>query len=301
MLTTTRTHDGLTLHVDCDGPADAAVTVVLAHCWVMTREAWNYQLRDLRRHFGGSVRVIAYDHRGHGRSTRSRYRDATLMNLARDLNAVIAEHAPTGDLVLAGHSIGGMTVMTFAREFPQVIEQRVKAVALVNTSAGDLDTVTLGLPEAGTLVRAQIPRVLALRSKMYTVSARMRTPTIESFVVRQFVFGRPMRLRDHAHTVEGVINSPPATMRGFYDSMMEHDVYDALPVLSGRPVRVLVGEDDKLTPLEHARRIADGIDGAILTVAAGAGHMLPLEREELVTGVLCDLVEGVLARQPAAS
>ncbi|QWC83920.1 alpha/beta hydrolase [Nocardioidaceae bacterium] len=295
----TTTHDGLRLHVDVDGPPDADVTLVLAHCWVLTREAWNYQLRDLRRHFGERVRVIAYDHRGHGRSERTRYRDATLINLARDLHAVISDHAPTGELVLAGHSIGGMTVMTFAREFPHVVRDRVKAVALVNTSAGDLDTVTLGLPEAGKLVRAQIPLVLALRSKMYTVSARMRTPTIESFVVRRFVFGTPMRLRDHAQTVEGVINSPPATMRGFYDSMMDHDVYDALPVLSGRPVKVLVGERDLLTPLSHARRIADGIDGAVLTVANGAGHMLPFEREELVTGALCDLVEGVLARQPA--
>jgi hypothetical protein len=42
---------------------------------------------------------------------------------------------------------------------------------VVAPSSGDLDTVTLGLPEMGTFLRGQIPRMLALRSR--TLSKRV--------------------------------------------------------------------------------------------------------------------------------
>ncbi len=71
---------------------------------------------------------------------------------------------------------------------------------------------------------------------------------------------------------------------------MRHERTRALKVLEGIPTQVLVGTRDVLTPPSHARRIAEHVEGAVLTVAPDAGHMLPLERDRLVTGVLVRLI-----------
>jgi pimeloyl-ACP methyl ester carboxylesterase len=288
-----RTFDGLELDVRTCGPDDAPVTVLLAHCWTLNQDDWHYQVRDLQREFGHRVRIVTWDHRGHGASDPSPLRACTIDNLGRDMAEVIATYAPEGDLVLAGHSIGGMTIMALAEERPEVFE-RVVGVLLVSTSAGGLDTVRLGLPEIGHFLRAQIPRMLAFRSRTLSRRARRRAPIIERRVVRKFLFGDPIRLVDAALTVDGIISSPAATMRGFYEDCMRHDRVAALKVLDGIPTHVLVGSRDLLTPPQHARRIADTVDGAVLTVAPGAGHMLPLERDELVSSVLVRLVRSHL-------
>ncbi|MFL6157492.1 MAG: alpha/beta hydrolase, partial [Marmoricola sp.] len=242
-----RTFDGLRLDVRTYGPTDAPVTVVLAHCWTLNQSDWNYQVRDLQREFGHRIRIVTWDHRGHGHSDESPKQACTIPNLATDMSDVIDAYAPTGKLVIAGHSIGGMTTMVLAGQRPELFE-RVVGVAFVSTSSGQLDTVTLGLPEMGPLLRAQIPRMLALRSRTLTKKARRRAPIIERQVIRRFLFGRPMRLVDAALTVEGLINSSAATVVGFYEDCLRHDAVDALKVFDGIPTHVLVGTRDVLTP-----------------------------------------------------
>lgn len=284
-----RTFDGLRLDVRTYGPEDAPVTVVLAHCWTLNQADWMYQVRDLQREFGHGIRIVTWDHRGHGSSDPAPKHDCTIENLARDMGDVLDTYAPQGKLVLAGHSIGGMTMMALAEQRPEIFD-RVVGAAFVATSSGRLDTVTLGLPEMGTTLRNQIPRMLAFRSRTLTKKARRRAPIIERQVVRRFLIGRPLRLVDAALTVEGIINSPAATMVGFYSNCLLHERTAALKVFDGIPTHVLVGTRDVLTPPEHARRIAENVEGAVLTVAPDAGHMLPLERDELVTGTLVKLI-----------
>ena len=290
-----RTHDGLRLHVRIDGPRDAEVTVVLAHCWTSDHDAWRYQLRDLRTWFGDAVRVIGYDHRGHGASDECPQEAATIENLGRDLAAVIDTHAPAGDLVLAGHSIGGMTVMALAEHRPELFADRVRGVLFVATSGGSLGRVRLGPRRLGETLgeraKERIPALLATRSRMLSRRQRRRAPVLEAMVARRFLFGDDMRLRDHALAVEGIINTPAASMCGFFEDLMRHDRLEGLHALHGVPVHVLVGEHDRLTPPSHARRLARAVPRARLTVAPGAGHMLPLERDELVSTTLIELVE----------
>ncbi len=283
------THDGHRLHVTTYGPADAAVTVFLAHCWTLNQHDWHYQVRDLQREFGHRIRIVTWDHRGHGESDPLPKVGCTIENLARDWASLVDDLAPAGPLVLAGHSIGGMTLMALADLRPEIFE-RVVGTAFVSTSSGELDTVTLGLPETGRLLRSQIPRILALRSRTLSRRARRRAPIVERLIMRRFLFGTPMRLADAALAVEGLISCSGDTVVGFYEDCMTHDRSHALKVLSGIPSHVLVGSRDVLTPPAHARRIAEELPGAVMTVAPGAGHMLPLERDALVSGVLIRLV-----------
>jgi pimeloyl-ACP methyl ester carboxylesterase len=180
-------------------------------------------------------------------------------------------------------------LMALAEQRPELFD-RVVGAAFVATSSGRLDTVNLGLPDIGPRLKAQIPRILAFRSRTLTKKARRRAPIIERQVVRRFLIGKPLRLVDAAVTVEGIISSPGATMVGFYEDAIKHERTAALKVYDGIPTQVLVGTRDVLTPPEHAHRIADNVDGAVLTIAPDAGHMLPLERDELVTGVLIRLI-----------
>ena len=284
-----RTFDGLELDVRTYGPADAPLTLALAHCWAVNQEEWLYQLRDLQGEFGHGIRIVTWDHRGHGRSGQPRASACTIEAMARDMADVLEQHAGTGKLVLAGHSVGGMTMLALAEQRPEVFD-RVVGIALVSTSSGELNTVTLGLPEVGSWTRRQIPRVLALRSKMLSKRARRRAPYIERLVVRRFLFGHPMRLTDAALTVEGIIGTPAATMVGLYEDLMEHERLHACKVLANIPTEVLVGDRDLLTPVAHAARLADAIEGAVLTVVPDAGHMLPLERDELVSETLARMI-----------
>ena len=167
--------------------------------------------------------------------------------------------------------------------------ERVVGAAFVSTSSGELDTVTLGLAETGPLLRAQIPRMLGLRSRTLSRQARRRAPVVERLLMRRLVFGRPLRLADAALAVDGLISSPGHTV-GFYKDFMGHDRADALKVLDDIPTHVLVGTRDVLTPPSHARRIADHVQGDVLTIAPDAGHMLPLERDQLHSGVLIRLI-----------
>ena len=288
-----KTHDGLELAVCPRGPDDARVTVVLAHCWTADTEDWQYQVRDLLDRFGHDVRILTWDHRGHGESDPAPLPSCTIENLGRDMADVIDRYAGSGRLVIAGHSIGGMATMALAEQRPDILA-RTDGVLLVSTSCGDLDQVTLGLPEAGRWVKAQIPRVLAARARLLSRRVRRRNPWIESQVVHRFLFGQPMRLRDCGLVIDQLISCPPATMEGFYRDFMSHDRGAALARFDGIPTRVLVGDRDVLTPVDHARRLAAGIASARLMIAPGAGHMLPLERDRLVSDELVELVTASL-------
>jgi pimeloyl-ACP methyl ester carboxylesterase len=286
------TVDGLRLNVHVTGPPDADVTVVLAHGWTQSLHTWRHQVRDLTDAVTSRVRVVRYDHRGHGRSEGTAEHDATLDNLARDLAAVVDSFAAEGPLVLAGHSMGGMAMMALAEHRPELFAERVVGVVFVSTSGGRLDRVTLGLPPAmGARVRNRLPRLLAMRARMLSRRKRRRPPTLESQVVRRFLLGRPVRPADHRLVLEDLVATPADSMCGFFADLMRHDRSAALAALQSVPTHVLVGDCDRLTPPVHARRLAEAMPWADFSVLAGAGHMLPLERDDAVTRAIADLVD----------
>ncbi len=295
-----KTYDGLDLHVTTHGPDEAEVTVVLAHCWTGDEAGWHYQVRDLLGRFGHEIRILTWDHRGHGRSGRCAEVACTIDNLARDLGDVVDRHASSGRLVLAGHSIGGMAMSQLPVTRPDLMS-RVAGVMFVATSSGRLNTVTLGLPVSGEVVRALVPRVLAMGARMLSRRSRRGSPRIERQVARRFLFGRDASPRDIGLAVDQLINCAPETFSGYYRDMMIHERTAGLSAYDGIPTTVLVGSSDLLTPPHHGRRIAGHIKGARFLVAPGAGHYLPLERPGLVSGELIDLVEMALHDQAATA
>jgi pimeloyl-ACP methyl ester carboxylesterase len=184
-----------------------------------------------------------------------------------------------------------MTILALAEQRPDLL-MRLVGTVLVSTSAGDLDDINLGLPAAaGKRVQDVLPYALAARSRTLTQAARRRRPIIESQVVRRILFGENHRREDEALTIACLLNTPGPSLTGFFEDIVRHHRrFDALASLAVAPVHVLVGDRDKLTPVRHARAIAEGINGSRLTIAPGAGHMLPLERDALVSEALLEFV-----------
>lgn len=293
--------DGLRIHVTLRGRDDAPLTVLLSHCWTAEESDWHYQVSDLLGRYGHDIRIITWDHRGHGRSDRASEATCTIPHLARDLGLVVDTYAPEGPLVVAGHSVGGMAITAVPEERPDLMP-RVAGALFVSTTSGELGKVTLGLPAAaGHLLRDQLPFILANRSRMLSLSRRERFPVIERQIAKRFLFGSPARPRDVGHVVDQLIHAWPETMSGFFRDMMEHDRIGNLAAFDDIPTTVLVGSRDLLTPPEHAGKIAQGIRGARLLVAPDAGHYLPFERRALVTDELCALVDRALAGTRAAA
>src|SRR5205823_3316934 len=97
------TSDGTELHV-CDsaaGATGAPVTLIMLHGWTLDHTSWSPVLAELDL----PVRVLRYDHRGHGESGPAPEGTATIDQLGDDLAELIEQRVPTGQIVLAGHSM----------------------------------------------------------------------------------------------------------------------------------------------------------------------------------------------------
>ncbi|MGN6300531.1 MAG: alpha/beta fold hydrolase [Angustibacter sp.] len=270
------------VHEPAHADAATAPTLVLAHGWTLDHRSWDRVVTLVQQQ--RPVRVVTYDQRGHGASTlhgrRHRPRLApSVRGLGDDLAAVVAAVAPTGPLVLGGHSMGGMTVMAYAGTHADDVRARVRGVALVSTSAGELRG--LGRRGEAPLMRT-ISRVPGVRAG--------RAITHES--QRRLLFGTRAAPADVAATRDMVASTRLATIGRYYTALGRHDEAEALAVLADVPTHVLVGELDRLTPVSHARRLAELVPHAQLEVLPGAGHMLGYEAAEVVARHLVELLEG---------
>ncbi|WP_245646742.1 alpha/beta fold hydrolase [Microtetraspora niveoalba] len=286
------TDDGVHLAADVDEHPDPEVAVVFAHGWMMNRHCWHIQREALA---GRRATFVFYDQRGHGASSTGPIDDCTIDRLGDDLAAVIEQAVPDGvPVVLVGHSMGGMSIMAFAARHPELLASRVRGVAMLSTSSGGLSRHTFGLPWpvgriAGLITPIVFEGMLA-RAAWIDRSVALKTRT-HLPVARFIAFGGGAR-PDHVRFVSDVAAATPTeVMVGFFRGLCVHDKLAALTALSAVETLVMVGEDDRVTPPEHSRRIAESLPGARLTVVPGAGHMIGFERPDAVNQALGDFLD----------
>lgn len=277
------TSDGTSLVVEHDGPAGAEVsevsevsevTVVLVHGWTQDRRTWDRVAALLPP----QIRRVRYDLRGHGESAPPAPGTATIDRLADDLAEVVGAFAPTGRLVLAGHSMGGMTIMALADRHPELVRDRVDGVAFVSTACAGMGRVTLGLPGVAGAAAHRIERRLATALVRYRRDRLPLGRTAARLGARLLVFGRRPRRADVESVADQLLRAHPASVGAFQNEISLHDRTTALAVLRRTPGVVMAGTADRLCSTRHARAIADELEAGRLVLCPGAGHMLPQER-----------------------
>jgi hypothetical protein len=141
---TVTTSDGVSLSVRDWGSHAAGHTVVLLHGFCLNKESWNIQMTQLIGRWGNNIRIIGYDHRGHGNSGNASMHTYRIDQLADDLAELLVALGVTGPLTLAGHSMDGMTALAYLRRPASKRPVEPECLLLVATAAGNLGSHGLG-------------------------------------------------------------------------------------------------------------------------------------------------------------
>jgi len=271
------------------------LTVVFCHGYCLNQDSWHFQ----RAAFQDGLRLVFWDQRSHGRSERSRSHlagePASIDQLGGDLRAVIDAVAPTGPLVLIGHSMGGMTVMALADQYPELISERVAGVALLGTTSGNWSGISLGLPAySAKMLHRVAPSVLKALGRQAELVERTRRlgSDLTSAIYRKYSFGMEQVDPAVERFAQRMLEATPIdVVAEFFPAFDLHEKVAALAAFRQMPVLVLAGTRDLLTPPVHSEAIAAELPDAELLVVEGAGHLVMLECPELVNGRLAVLLE----------
>ncbi|MGW5559887.1 alpha/beta fold hydrolase [Micromonospora sp. NPDC003944] len=292
--------DGVRLNVEVTGPTDAQVTAILLHGWTLDGRSWHRQVDALTAaSFGGAVRVVTYDARGHGRSSCMALRTATLAQLGDDLATLIDAVAPSGPVVLVGHSMGGMTVMEYAHRHPAHFAARTAGLVFVSTTAEGHTHTVYGLsPRIARLIRLAETTGAGVLARCGSWRAPRALLNALQPSIRWMLFGDRCEPADIRLVTSAVARASLRSIGGFRASIGTQHRLDTLAALAHLPAAALVGDRDRLTPPPCAESIAAALPATELTVCTGAGHMLMMERPDEVNAALTGVLRQVLAESP---
>ena len=107
--------DGTEIAVEILGDGHPGPTFVFTHGWTFSSRSYHYQRMLAERY-----RLVLMDHRGHGESDLGPRENRTVDQIGRDLGAVIEATCKDRDVILVGHSMGGMTIMSLAAHDPDL-------------------------------------------------------------------------------------------------------------------------------------------------------------------------------------
>lgn len=274
-------HDGGSVYAISRG---SGPTVVLSHGVTIDSRVWVKQLDALPER---GLRVVAYDHRGHGQSVAGTT-GHSLDNLGADVRTVL-EGLDLRDVILVGHSMGGLAAQAFVLGHPEIARVRVRGLVLLSTFART--------PLAALSSRGPASRV----SGWLDLAALMRRPQLGTMLAR-LGFGREP-LASHVELARRMLaECDPDTARDAIVPLLGVDLTSDLHRID-RPTLVVGGKADLLTPPAEARRIAKHIPGARLVLLDGAGHMIMLERTDEFHALLLEFAHeiGVPPSAEAAS
>lgn len=249
--------------------AGAGPTVVLAHGIYMSVIEWSV-LWDMLLARG--YRVVAFDQRGHGKSTIGADGIST-ETMAGDYLAVL-EAVDARDAVLLAHSMGGFLAIAAVLDVPGVAE-RLRGLILMSTFPGD---VLHGAPQNKAqipLIRSGVlPRLVANDTVGTIFGAGLCGDDVSPAMVQ--VFLETFRAADHAPLVP-ILEAFSAEDRG--DRLGDITV----------PTIVLCGRKDSTTPPWQSERLAAGIPGAQAWWVPRAGHMLNWEAPDAIVEAIGEL------------
>jgi pimeloyl-ACP methyl ester carboxylesterase len=287
---TVRAVDGTPLHTEVFGPSDG-YPIVLTHGIMCAIREWAYQIADLATDY----RVIAFDHRGHGQSGVPRRGGYSLKHLASDLNSVLqATLAPQERALLVGHSMGGVTIAAWSARYRHKVNRRVDAVALLNTTTGDLVREAKLLSVPRELSAARIIAARGLISVFGGLPLLSAAWLPSRYFIAMLAIGKDADPSVATLVHELFAHTSPAG-RGGCAKMLADALGSRHLDLEGLTVPTLVigSEHDRLTPISQSHRIARTAPNVVGLVELPGGHCTMLEQPSEVNRHLRALAESV--------
>ncbi len=266
--------DGTELQVEVYGPPDAP-PLLLTHGWGLNSTEWYYAKQALAERF----RLIVWDLRGLGESTRPTNGDYGLDRMAHDLRAVL-DVAGGRPAVLVGHSIGTMVMQSFCRLFPDELGTRVAGLVLAQgtytnpvrtaLASGFLTAIQKPVIEPLNVITMALAPLVWLQNWLSYLNGTLH------LIVKGLGFGGA-ETRGQIDFVARfqTLAWPGVTSRGT-QAMLRFDETATLPRISV-PTLIVAGDRDHLTEPRASVTLHEAIPDSKLVMLGPAGHMGLLE------------------------
>jgi pimeloyl-ACP methyl ester carboxylesterase len=284
-----QTPDGACLHVEETGRPSSRRGAIFVHGSAMRNDVWHYQKGGIDGH-----RLLFYDQRGHGRSKPKGGADYLVETLAGDVE-LVREDAGLDQVVLVGHSLGGMVVLALCAQRRAELGERIKGIVLVNTThKPPIETM------AGGAAVAHLERVLrrpfdfvGSHSHRIDVLRRVIRPSDALFwAVSLSAFGPDASPKQVDFAYDMLAETSSDVIFDLLRAYRHFRVTDELLDLAV-PALVIAGSHDRLTVPRASEDIAAHLPKAELAVLEG-GHLLMLEKHGEVNTMLRRFLEDTL-------
>lgn len=291
-----KSFDGTRIYTEEIGEGE---NLVLVHGWFCNTDMWHYQKKLLSDRF----RMVCYDQRGHRRSDCPGCEMFTLEDLARDLRTVLDEQVGDGSAVLAGHSMGGMSILKFLEMFPEEMGTRVKGVALVDTTNDPMSRTMLG-GRALDPMRRPVEGLFRWASEHDRLADGVKRIVVGTapflLATRYLGYGGGASVTQMEYISEMAVKTSlkGACLAGL--GLLEFDD-EIMPLEklreSGIPVLIWVGEKDKMTRPESSIRMKQHLPEADFRLVPDTGHPSYMEEYGLFNEALVALASRSFARK----
>jgi non-heme chloroperoxidase len=244
-------------------------TVVLAHGFGGTIRDWNLVFNQL---VTDGYHVIAFEQRGHNKSSIGT-EGVNSKAMASDYKTVL-EHFDVKDAVLVGHSMGGFLTMRFMLDYPEIAQQRLHAVLIMSSFAGDIN-------RDNDQNKMQIPLITGGWINTIFKSASLAT------IFQSSIIGKPYKAIVQS-AIDNVKLQNYTPLVPILRAFMDENYYPRLKEIA-IPCTIMVGTLDKTTPAFHSETLARDIPNAKFVKVPERGHLLPWEDPNAV----CEQIESL--------
>ena len=237
-------------------------TVLLIHGLGSSVRDWEFQVGEMAR----SHRVIAFDVRGHGRSSRPPG-PYSVAEFAQDAVALL-RHLNAAPAHVVGLSMGGMIAFQMAVDSPESVR------SLVIANSGPATILQKASQRAMVKLRFAVVRLLGMRAL-----ARM---------IAQPVFPKPEQQQLRQTFMNRLAENDP---RAYLDALRAIDGWSVAEHISKIrcPVMVIASDQD-YTPVEWKRAYAAQIPGAVVAVLRDSRHVAPMDQPEEFNRVVLEFL-----------
>ena len=260
--------DGVSLYVEDHGPADAPC-LVLTHGWGLDSTIWAQARRDLGERF----RIVTWDLPTMGES-KAPGAAVSLETFAENL-AIVVRYTQAPSVVLVGHSIGGMTIQTLARDHPDFVHDHIAGIVLLNTTYHN-PLKTMAMASLAQALRFPViePQLVATIGlwPLAWLSAWKSYLDGSAHLANRLGFGPDVTYSQLEHTTLLSIRNPQGPQARGNLAMFRWDADGALTA-AGVPVLVVAGLNDLITNAQASAHIASTVPGAETVFVDRANHM----------------------------